>query len=72
MQLVDLRLAGHVERQRRGVLQVDLEVAGEHAAAQLQQDERADIGLGHSQVDVAGAHVQLGPDGRQVDLAGRL
>ena len=72
VQLVHLGLARDIEGQRCGVLQVDLEVAGEHATAQFQQDERADIGLCYAQVDIAGAYIQLGPYRRQVDLAGRL
>jgi len=72
MQLIDLRLAGHGEGQWFGAFQVDLEVAGEHAAAQLEADERADIGLGDTQVDVARADIELGGDRRQVDLAGGL
>ncbi|MDT4826639.1 hypothetical protein FQZ97_599550 [compost metagenome] len=69
VQLVDLGLAAHAEGQRLGALQVDVEVAAEQAAAQFQADERADVGLRHAQVDVAGLHLEAGADRRQVDLA---
>ncbi|MNO59116.1 hypothetical protein D3C76_496960 [compost metagenome] len=72
VQLVDLGFALDAEGQRLGALEVDVEVAGEHAAAQLQTDERADVGLGHTQVDIAGADIQPGRHRRQVDLPGGL
>ncbi|MNN72773.1 hypothetical protein D3C81_1888360 [compost metagenome] len=69
VQLVDLRLAGYGEGQWFGAFEVDLQVAGKHAATQLQADERADIGLRNTQIDVACADIEPGADRRQVDLA---
>ncbi|MCY1284789.1 hypothetical protein D9M70_337060 [compost metagenome] len=70
--LVDQRAAGNAQGQWLGALEVDIEVAVEQAAAQLQAHEGADVGLGYAQVDVAGLHLQLRRDGLELDLADRL
>ncbi|KAF1018867.1 MAG: hypothetical protein GAK37_03768 [Pseudomonas sp.] len=72
VQLIDLRLAGYLQGQRLGTFEVHVQVAAQHAAAQFQADERADIGLRHTQVDVLGVHFQLGADRAQVHLSARL
>lgn len=69
VQLVDLGAASHAECQGIDVFQVHRQVAAEHAAAQLQANERADVGLGDPQVDVLGLHRQLGGHRLQVDHA---
>ncbi|MNZ76371.1 hypothetical protein D3C78_948740 [compost metagenome] len=72
MQLGDLRRAADAEGQWLGALQVDVEIAGEEAAAQLQAYERTDVGLGDTQVDVPGGDLELGADRIERYLAVRF
>ncbi|MNZ70412.1 hypothetical protein D3C78_887490 [compost metagenome] len=69
MQLADLGVAADREGQRGEVLQVDGQIAAEQAAAQFQVDERADVGLGRAQVEVAGEHLELAAQRLEAHLA---
>src|SRR5471032_2985568 len=72
VQLVDLSAAGDLKRQGLGALEVYIQVAAQHTAAQFQPNERADIGLSNPQVDVLGIHFEFGADRVEIDLAGCL
>ncbi|MCY1410828.1 hypothetical protein D9M71_262040 [compost metagenome] len=69
VQLADLDVTVDREGQRGEALQVDGQLAAEQAAAQLQVDERADIGLRQAQVDVAGDYLELAAQRFEAHLA---
>src|SRR3546814_10733372 len=52
MQLSGVYAAPNAEDQRLGGLQLDLEFAGQQAAAHFQMDQWAEIGLSDAQVDI--------------------
>ncbi|MNZ36712.1 hypothetical protein D3C78_541410 [compost metagenome] len=72
VQLGDLGRAADAEGQRLGALQVDVQIAGEEAAAQLQTYERDDVGLGDTQVDIPGGDLEPGADRIERYLAAGL